>query len=78
MMHTFIDFCVIVTVGDGVKHSLWIATVGIQFGAETDRVRDDTGVLAGNGAGFLRIYVDPCHYRDKRLVFNQQLSNGFC
>lgn len=77
-MHTFVDFCVIVTVGDGVEHSLWIATIRIKLGAETNSVRDHTGVLAGNGASFLRIYVYPCHYQDKRLVFNQQLSNDLC
>ncbi len=73
-MHTFVDFCVIVTVGNGVEHSLWIATIRIKLGAETDSVRDYTGVLAGNGASFLRIHVDPCHYRDKRLV---SLTNNF-
>ena len=50
----FVDFAEIVTVGHAVKHSLRIAAIRVEFGAETDGVRYDARVFARNGTRLLR------------------------
>lgn len=42
------------TVGDAVEHALRIAAIRVEFGAESNGVRNDARVLARNGTGFLR------------------------
>lgn len=59
LMDTFVDFAEIMTVGDAVEHALRIAAIRVEFGAESDGVRNDARVLARNGTGFLREDGDP-------------------
>lgn len=48
-MRTFVNFGPIEAIEDGVEHDLGIVAIGIEFGTESIRVGDDTGVFANDG-----------------------------
>lgn len=57
---TFVDFALVVTVGDAVKHFLRISTVGVEFGAKSDAIRNDSSVFTRDRTSLFSINVDSC------------------